>query len=124
MHGLASMSAHLGLARLTSNWWLYYIARPLVGGGLALCIHVVLRGGLGGLALDEGPKGEFAAMGWAALSGLFSAPAMKKLRDIFEAILRPSPDTGQIPPPKGKGPTIEPKSDVQPVTKPVAPKPP
>ena len=127
LHGLSSAAAHAGNARLYANWTLFYYARPWVGAGMALVVYLVVRGGVGGFALDNDRRGEFAAMGWAALAGLFSAPAMQKLRDVFESILRPSNSSPPSSPPstgKGGPPPEAPAPPVQSPTAPLAKDPP
>ncbi|MBC8012149.1 MAG: hypothetical protein H7067_18850 [Burkholderiales bacterium] len=45
IRGLASLSKYVGNLSFEPRWSLYYIAQPLVGGGLAMAFYAVLRGG-------------------------------------------------------------------------------
>jgi hypothetical protein len=91
LHGLTSLAAHAGSGRLDVRWWVFYVARPVVGAGLAFVVVLVLRGGLFGVSVPEGDGGERVLLGWAALAGLFSSPALRKLKDVFDGFGGSSP---------------------------------
>lgn len=84
LHGLTSLAAHSGAGRLDARWWVFYVARPVVGGGLALLVALVLRAGLLGFSVTEDMTGDRVLLGWGALAGLFSSPALRKLKDVFD----------------------------------------
>ena len=103
LHGLASMSFHAGRGEMHRSWWMFYVSRPFVGGGLAAVVYLVLRSGLAGFQVQP-PAGFHTLLAWGALAGLFSTPAMRKLRDVFDAVFRsssaprPPPGAGTRPP--------------------------
>lgn len=84
LHGLTSLAAHSGSGRLDRRWWVFYVARPVVGGGLALVVALVLRAGLLGISVADGAAGSRVLLAWGALAGIFSSPALKKLKDVFD----------------------------------------
>lgn len=83
LHGLASLEVHSGRRQLHLSWWVFYVARPVVGAAMATCVFLILVGGIAGVTWD--PQKPWVAIAWAAMAGLFSSPALRKLRDIFEA---------------------------------------
>lgn len=83
LHGLASLEVHSGRRQLHLSWWVFYVARPFVGAGMAMCVFLIFVGGIAGISWD--PQKPWVAVAWAAMAGLFSSPALRKLRDIFEA---------------------------------------
>ena len=82
VHGLASLSWHVGKATFDPVWTMFYIARPFIGAGMALVTYLVLKGGIGGFNVQS----DLALLAWATLAGLYSQPALDKLRDIFATI--------------------------------------
>jgi hypothetical protein len=84
VHGLASLSWHTGRGTFDGIWTMFYIARPFVGTGMALITYLVLKSGLGGFNVES----DLALLAWATLAGLYSQPALDKLRDIFATIFR------------------------------------
>jgi hypothetical protein len=100
LHGLTSLAAHSGAGRLDRRWWVFYVARPVVGGGLALVVALVLRAGLLGVSVTEDVSGRRVLLAWGALAGLFSSPALKKLKDVFDGL---GPNDDEPPKPGGRG---------------------
>jgi hypothetical protein len=84
IHGLASLSVHVGRATFHPNWTLFYLARPFVGAGMALITYLVLSSGIGGFVAEK----ELVLFAWAALAGLYSQPALDKLRDLFVSLFK------------------------------------
>ena len=82
IHSLASISLHAGKSELTSPWIPFYLCRPFVGAGMALVTSLVLVSGLGGFKVTD----EVAIIAWASLAGLYSQPALDKLRDVFSSL--------------------------------------
>jgi hypothetical protein len=116
LHGLTSLAAHAGAGRLSVSWWVFYVARPVVGAGLALVVALVLRSGMLGFAVQDGEAGERVLFAWGALAGLFSSPALKKLKDVFDGVWsQEGPDDkskpGPAPANKGGGPNPQPGPD-------------
>lgn len=58
---------------------------------MALTTIIVLLSGLLGFSLDiSSNKSVFVCFGWAVLAGLYSQPALEKLKDVFEALFSKS----------------------------------
>lgn len=89
LHALGSLAIHAGRGSLRRSWWLYYLALPLGGGLLAAFVWLLQRGGLLGLRFPDGPQGQYGALAWAALTGLFASLFSQKLRDAVQALFRP-----------------------------------
>jgi hypothetical protein len=86
LHGMTSLAAHSGGGRLDRRWWVFYVSRPFVGGGMAFVVALVLRSGLVGFSVPDGDAGLRVLLGWGALAGLFSSPALRKLQEVFDGI--------------------------------------
>ena len=87
IHGLASVAWHTGKGTYDSKWTMFYLAQPFLGAGIAITIVLVLQSGIGGFNVQN----NLALLAWAALAGLFSQPALDKLRDLFAAIFKTEP---------------------------------
>ncbi|HZI10542.1 MAG TPA: hypothetical protein VE153_09090 [Myxococcus sp.] len=87
LHGLASLVHHSGQGRLHTSWWLFYVSRPFVGGGLGAFIYLILRSGVAGVQIQPNTAA-YSLLVWASLAGLFSSPAMRKLRDVFDTVFK------------------------------------
>lgn len=85
LHGLASLEYHAGRGQFYDSWWVFYVARPFVGGAMAVVIYLLLRSGVLGVNVSPG-SAAYVLVGWAAMAGLFSSPALRKLRDTFEVL--------------------------------------
>jgi hypothetical protein len=87
VHSLASISAHAGKHDLGASWRTFYVCRPFIGGGMALVTCLILVGGLGGFSVTDVPvKRELVLLAWAALAGLYSQPALEKIKELFATI--------------------------------------
>jgi hypothetical protein len=84
VHGLASLSSHVGRGTFDASWTIFYIARPFVGAGMALITYLVLKSGIGGFNVES----DLALLAWGTLAGLYSQPALDKLKEIFATIFR------------------------------------
>lgn len=84
IHGLASLSIHLGNGTLHLRWTMFYLARPVIGAGMAVVTFLVLSSGIGGFKVEA----DLPLLAWAALAGLYSQPALDKLRDVFSTIFK------------------------------------
>ena len=84
IHLAASVGQHAAAGTLDQRWVPWYALRPLMGGGLAVAVGLLLQAGLvtGTAALN--PCGVAAL---CCLSGLFSPRALEKLREMFEYLL-------------------------------------
>ena len=82
VHGLSSLGVHAGDGSLERPWLTFYLARPFLGAGMGVATALVLVSGLAGFAV----KGGVTLLAWAALAGLFSQPALDKLKEIFDTL--------------------------------------
>jgi len=97
VHGLASISAHAGKRNLEASWFTFYLARPITGAGMSLITMLVLKGSIGGFEVND----EKALLAWAALAGLYSQPALDKLKEVFATFLRTKANDDSNPKPPG-----------------------
>lgn len=87
IHLATSFVEHAGRRRLLSSWAWWYVLRPWIGSALALVVYFVLRAGLIAGASESGTAmNPYGVAAISALSGMFSAQATNKLREIFENI--------------------------------------
>jgi hypothetical protein len=70
----------------------WYFARPLMGLLLGLIFFLLLKAGLlatyPGVATENAAVNEWGIAGISALVGLFSKPAIEKLREVFNVLFR------------------------------------
>jgi hypothetical protein len=87
----SSFVAYVGNRSFRSSWMWFYISRPFVGGALAVIFFLILGGGL----LNNTSTSNLMTIGViAALVGLFSDRAVKKLSDIFDVVFAVKDDRG------------------------------
>jgi hypothetical protein len=98
LHALGSLVAFAGNGKFLSSWTLWYLAQPIRGGALAAGFFWLLQGGLlGGIGVGQTPVNGIAMMGATFLVGLFSDPAIEKLREVFQVLFRTAEKTRQDP---------------------------
>lgn len=92
VQGVHSIAVYMGQERFLSRWSLFYISRPLVGGGVAVAIYFLLRAGIfsPGTAVDG--TSVYGACAVAVMVGLFSGQAMEKLRVVADAFFKSRED--------------------------------
>ena len=79
----SSFVAYVGNRSFRASWLWFYISRPFVGGALAVIFFLIAGGGF----LNNRSTSNLMAIGViAALVGLFSDRAVKKLSDIFDVV--------------------------------------
>lgn len=89
LHALGSLVAFVGNGSFVSSWSLWYLAQPLRGAILSCGFFWLIQGGLLG-GVGEAPQHGTAMMGATFLVGLFSDPAIEKLREVFLVMFRTS----------------------------------
>jgi hypothetical protein len=94
VHSLASLSHYAGTGTLYTNWRLFYLSRPLVGGTVALFLYFTLASTLvttapaaAGATASPRQSELFATLAWSALAGLFSHRVLEKFRDLLNTLL-------------------------------------
>jgi hypothetical protein len=86
VHAIRSFYKYVGNRLLVRSWFAMYGMLPLIGAILGLLFYLVIRGGFftSQTNLDQTNPFGFAAL--AGLVGMFSEPAVLKLREIAETI--------------------------------------
>lgn len=87
-----SFTNHLGLGDFSFKWTWYYMLLPFIGGALSLAIYFVLRGGFYGASFGKGLSlNIYSFAAFSALTGLFTANALEKLRLVAVTLLADVP---------------------------------
>jgi hypothetical protein len=87
--GMKSFADYVGEDKLSSKWYWFYYAEPFVGAGLAFVFYLVMRGGLlTGTNADIKAVNPFGFAAVAALVGMFSDAAFRKLNEIFDTLFQ------------------------------------
>ena len=87
LHGLGSLVAFAGNGSFAGSWTLWYLAQPFRGAMLASGSYWLTQGNL----LSVTPVSANSAIGMMGLTflvGLFSDPAIEKLRELFLVLFR------------------------------------
>jgi hypothetical protein len=107
IHTARSVYWYVGNRVLRRSWLLMYIFLPFVGSALSVVFYIILRGGVLPGAGDGAQVNFFGFTAIAALVGLFSPEAARKLQQIFATLFTPAesgrkidtaPDKEQLPP--------------------------
>ena len=118
LHGISSFADFVGNRQFVSNWGLWYLVRPYVGGVLAVIVYLALRSNLVSSESGASMSDIFKITAMAGLVGLFSDKAALKLKDVFETLFTPraNPRADAL---QGQAPNPKPRiSGVQPPTVP------
>lgn len=103
VHSLASIAVHAGKGNLGAPWVIFYLCRPFTGLGIALVTCLALMSGVGGFKVDYATDPR-PLLTWSALAGLYSQPALDKLRELFDTLFRTrKQDEEEAKAAKGKG---------------------
>lgn len=87
--GMKSFADYVGEDRLSSKWYWFYYAEPFVGAGMAFVFYLVMRGGLmTGTNADIKAVNPFGFTAIAALVGMFSDAAFRKLNEVFDILFQ------------------------------------
>jgi|WetSurMetagenome_2_1015567.scaffolds.fasta_scaffold12491_2 hypothetical protein len=92
LYGMLGFCLHLALDDFKKCWSCWYIFRPWLGAGLALVVYVAVRGGFLTLSLNMTELSAYSTAGLAALVGMFSEQASKKLMEVFTTLFRTKAD--------------------------------
>ncbi|HEY2013566.1 MAG TPA: hypothetical protein VGH38_08710 [Bryobacteraceae bacterium] len=86
----SSFVAYVGNRTFCSSWFWFYISRPFVGGALAIIFFFIAGSGL---LNNSASASNLMTIGViAALVGLFSDRAVRKLSDIFDVVVAAKED--------------------------------
>ena len=100
IHGLASLTAHKSRGDLQRAWRAFYLGRPFIGAGMAVMTYLVLVSGVMGFNVEN----ELVILTWSALAGLYSEPALVKLKEVFATIFKSNDSNTTKTPRKGGSP--------------------
>lgn len=118
LHGLRSFSWYVGNRQLVWSWIPMYFVLPFIGAATSTVFYLIIRGGLMSGATES--DNVFGLMAIGAMVGLFSQPALEKLKKISEAIFTVTPTGKDAQPekPPWKVEKVEPAEgqENQPVT--------
>lgn len=106
LHALGSLVAFVGNGRFTSSWALWYLAQPVRGAVLASGVYWAWYGNLLDATTQDGSKGGAGALGLMFMVGLFSDPALEKLREVFLVLFRTGTKARTDPLDGGRKPVI------------------
>jgi hypothetical protein len=94
VYALKSLADYRGDDKLYKTWFTYYLIQPFEGGGAALLLYLLIRGGLFAGSTDVKAENRFGMCAIAGLAGAFSDTAFLKLREVFINLLKPKDDRG------------------------------
>ncbi|MBU3742887.1 MAG: hypothetical protein FGM24_11510 [Candidatus Kapabacteria bacterium] len=88
VHVLTSLAPFVGNRRFLRSWTLWYLARPLIGAGLAFLIVAVLWGGLSTPMQGFNGSNPYQLVAISGLAGMFSRTASDKLEEFFDQLFK------------------------------------
>ena len=94
VHGLRSLSWYIGNRRAVWSWSAMYFMLPFLGAGLAAIFYLVIRGGFFSPTSTVNETSPFGFAALAALVGMFTEPAVIKLRKVAITVFEP-PEQGK-----------------------------
>lgn len=94
VHGLRSLSWYIGNRRAVWSWSAMYFMLPFLGAGLAAIFYLVIRGGFFSPTSTVETTSPFGFAALAALVGMFTEPAVIKLRKVAITVFEP-PEQGK-----------------------------
>jgi hypothetical protein len=92
LYGMLGFCLHLALDDFKPQWNCWYLFRPFLGAGLALLVHLAIRGGFLTLSNQEISLSLYSTAALAGLCGMFSEQASKKLAEVFRTLFRTEDD--------------------------------
>ncbi len=99
IHALRSFYWYVGHRKLVSSWVTMYFLLPVVGGVLGFVFYLVFRGGLFPGKFESGTLSPIGFAAVAALVGMFSEQAIRKLKDVAETLFtKTQPGSDSVPP--------------------------
>jgi len=92
VHILGSFVDFWGNGDLKRSWLAWYVAKPMIGIGLAIISFFLFQAGFFGPNLQPDDYNIHGILGMACLVGLFTDKASVKLSEIFDVIFKPKED--------------------------------
>lgn len=96
VHALRSFYKYVGHRELVWSWLAMYILLPFVGASIGLVFYLIIRGGFFSPTASVTETSPFGFMALATLAGLFSEPAVLKLREVAVTLLKET-EVGENP---------------------------
>lgn len=96
IHVATSFTTFVASKAFVRSWMLWYFVRPFSASALALAFYFVFRGGYLNMNDDSTNINLYGVITISILVGLFTDRATQKLKDVFEALFKPTenrPDT-------------------------------
>ena len=106
LHALGSLVAFVGNGRFSSGWSMWYLAQPVRGAVLASGVYWAWYGNLLDASSAGAAKSGASALGLMFMVGLFSDPALEKLREVFMVLFRTAEKRRSDPLDGGRKPVI------------------
>lgn len=103
LHALGSLVAFVGNGRFVASWTLWYLAQPIRGAVLACGVYWA---SYGDLLSPSAASNASAGLGLMFMVGLFSDPALEKLREVFLVLFRTGTKLRTDPLESGRKPVI------------------
>lgn len=94
VHGLRSLSWYTGQREAVWSWSAMYFMLPFLGAGLSAIFYFVIRGGFFSPTSSVNDTSPFGFAALSALIGMFTEPAVIKLRKVAITVLEP-PEQGK-----------------------------
>ena len=87
VHVVRSFYKYVGHRELVWSWLASYIMLPFVGASIGVVFYLIIRGGFFSPTATVNETSPFGFIALAALAGLFSEPAVLKLREVARTLL-------------------------------------
>jgi hypothetical protein len=87
LHALRSLAWYVGNRDLKRSWLLSYVLLPFTAGAVAFVFYVVIRGGFFSAGSSMAQTSTFGFAALSVLVGMFSGPAVLKLKQVSETLL-------------------------------------
>jgi len=94
IHTATSFGDFVGNGKLSRSWLWWYILKPFIGMSLALVLYLVVRGGFLSGSVTTGELNVYGMAALAGMAGMFSKQATDKLSEVFNALFRTAPGSG------------------------------
>lgn len=85
IHFITSLAKYAGTKKFKRRWTVWFLARPLLGGLLAVIVYLVIRAGLLPSAEAAEVVSPYGVAAFAGLAGMFSKQAIDWLERLFNS---------------------------------------
>jgi hypothetical protein len=95
LFGMMAFCHHWAVSDFNPQWNLWYWFRPPLGSGVALLVYLATNGGFLTTGAQATSTGLYGTAALAALCGMFSEQASKKLAEVFLTLFRTEDDVNR-----------------------------